>query len=261
MGGGAWPFLVGGAICLVNSVNERDLSLLTSYAEIIAIVGLQRGIPSKRESSARVDYVPALCTHRPSLLPIEWSGEVFGSRRHGRIIVETCLAERPANLFYHRGEHGCASLVVPLRSRIDGTCPRSSAQQRTPARTAPRKLNKRACPCRPGNGVCACSIAFFHYLKRLSATDISALASMKNVAKCDTWCELQNPVNHRVFERKLRPKPLGRGHACLGVTHRCPRQTLVLGRDGWTWPWADIGLPCAERPAVGLNTSRRRWTP
>jgi hypothetical protein len=31
---------------------------------------------------------------------------------------------------------------------------------------------------------------------RLSATDILALASMKNVAKCDTWCELQNPVNH-----------------------------------------------------------------
>jgi hypothetical protein len=27
-GGGAWPFLVGGVICLVNSVNERDLSLL-----------------------------------------------------------------------------------------------------------------------------------------------------------------------------------------------------------------------------------------
>ncbi|KAI3680146.1 hypothetical protein L2E82_50673 [Cichorium intybus] len=23
-----------------------------------------------------------------------------------------------------------------------------------------------------------------------------------------------------VFERKLRPKPSGRGHACLGVTHR-----------------------------------------
>jgi hypothetical protein len=25
LGGGAWPFLVGGVICLVNSVNERDL--------------------------------------------------------------------------------------------------------------------------------------------------------------------------------------------------------------------------------------------
>ena len=24
MGGGAWPFLVGGVICLVNSDNERD---------------------------------------------------------------------------------------------------------------------------------------------------------------------------------------------------------------------------------------------
>ena len=30
MGGGAWPFLVGGVICLVNSVNERDLILLNS---------------------------------------------------------------------------------------------------------------------------------------------------------------------------------------------------------------------------------------
>ncbi len=32
MGGGAWPFLVGGVICLVYSVNERDLDLLTSSA-------------------------------------------------------------------------------------------------------------------------------------------------------------------------------------------------------------------------------------
>ena len=32
MGGGAWPFLVGGVICLVNSDNERDLRLLNSSA-------------------------------------------------------------------------------------------------------------------------------------------------------------------------------------------------------------------------------------
>ena len=31
MGGGAWPFLVGGVICLVNSDNERDLNLLISH--------------------------------------------------------------------------------------------------------------------------------------------------------------------------------------------------------------------------------------
>ncbi|KAI9178566.1 hypothetical protein LWI28_027975 [Acer negundo] len=67
-----------------------------------------------------------------------------------------------------------------------------SAQQRTPARTAPRKLNKER-----------------------------ALAAPET-----------NPVNHRVFERKLRPKPLGRGHACLGVTHRCPAKPLSSEETG-----------------------------
>ena len=35
MGGGAWPFLVGGVICLVNSVNERDPSLLNSGRKVL----------------------------------------------------------------------------------------------------------------------------------------------------------------------------------------------------------------------------------
>jgi hypothetical protein len=43
MGGGAWPFLVGGVICLVNSVNERDLSLLTSHANARVRGRLLRG--------------------------------------------------------------------------------------------------------------------------------------------------------------------------------------------------------------------------
>ena len=97
------------------------------------------------------------------------------------------------------------------------------------------------------------------FKKRLSATDISALASMKNVAKCDTWCELQDPVNHRVFERKLRPEPSGRGHVCLGVTHRCPhphnspahRAGSLCGR-GHTLAYR------AHRRADGLNSSPRR---
>ncbi len=82
--------------------------------------------------------------------------------------------------------------------------------------------------------------------ERLSATDISALASMKNVAKCDTWCELQNPVNHRVFERKLRPKPSGRGHVCLGVTHRVAPTPASLG-EGRTM------APRVPRHAAGPN--------
>uniref|UniRef100_A0A0A0L086 Uncharacterized protein n=1 Tax=Cucumis sativus TaxID=3659 RepID=A0A0A0L086_CUCSA len=38
MGGGAWSFLVGVAICLVNYVNERELNLLTSYAEVFDVL-------------------------------------------------------------------------------------------------------------------------------------------------------------------------------------------------------------------------------
>ena len=58
---------------------------------MIVIIRLERGIPSKCESSARADYVPALCTHRPSLLPIEWSGENVGfghGRLHGQPVLE-----------------------------------------------------------------------------------------------------------------------------------------------------------------------------
>ena len=43
MGGGAWPFLVGGVICLVNSVNERDLDLLNSRHNPLDCVRLLRG--------------------------------------------------------------------------------------------------------------------------------------------------------------------------------------------------------------------------
>ena len=45
---------------------------------MIVIIRLKRGISSSRGSLNHVDYVPALCTHRPSLLPIEWLSEVFG---------------------------------------------------------------------------------------------------------------------------------------------------------------------------------------
>jgi hypothetical protein len=43
MGGGAWPFLVGGVICLLNCDNERDLNLLTSDANRSVCGPLLRG--------------------------------------------------------------------------------------------------------------------------------------------------------------------------------------------------------------------------
>ena len=52
MGGGAWPFLVGGAICLVNSVNERDLGLLNSYADpATQNPGAESSVPSRRRGA------------------------------------------------------------------------------------------------------------------------------------------------------------------------------------------------------------------
>ena len=51
MGGGAWPFLVGGVICLVNSVNERDLNLLNSDTFSRKCASLLRGTltPKRKE--------------------------------------------------------------------------------------------------------------------------------------------------------------------------------------------------------------------
>lgn len=53
MVGGAWPFLVGEAICLVDSDNERDSALLTSRridsrVRVSIRGGLCRGSPGAR---------------------------------------------------------------------------------------------------------------------------------------------------------------------------------------------------------------------
>ena len=50
---------------------------------MIAIIHLEQGMFSKRESSTRIDYVPVLCTHRPSLLPIECQNELDGEELLG----------------------------------------------------------------------------------------------------------------------------------------------------------------------------------
>lgn len=44
----------------------------------------EQGISSSHGSPARGDYVPALCTHRPSLLPIGPDDEDHGALARGR---------------------------------------------------------------------------------------------------------------------------------------------------------------------------------
>ncbi|THU64759.1 hypothetical protein C4D60_Mb01t29830 [Musa balbisiana] len=82
---------------------------------------------------------------------------------------------------------------------------------------------------------------------------------MKNVAKCDTWCELQNPVNHRVFERKLRPRPSGYRARLPG---RHAFDASPMPPSGGVEACAEDGPPCprvrlAEERAVGGCRTRR----
>ena len=64
MGGGAWPFLVGGVICLVDSDNERDSSLLNRRAipvsgvDSILLLRGTSGVPSHAKLSNNRSVMP-----------------------------------------------------------------------------------------------------------------------------------------------------------------------------------------------------------
>lgn len=50
---------------------------------------------------------------------------------------------------------------------------------------------------------------------------------MKNAANCDTYCELQIFVNHRIFERTLHPVVFHR--VCLFERHFLLKRELGVG--------------------------------
>ena len=64
---------------LAERLGESCENLSWLGSEVVIFLR-EPGMPSKRGSQTRVDYVPALCTHRPSLLPIECIGEFFRAR-------------------------------------------------------------------------------------------------------------------------------------------------------------------------------------
>ena len=65
MGGGAWPFLVGGAICLVNSDNERDSSLLNRLVISTGCISTWVDLDSSRFQGILWDRLPQ---HRKGFL-------------------------------------------------------------------------------------------------------------------------------------------------------------------------------------------------
>jgi hypothetical protein len=89
---------------------------------------------------------------------------------------------------------------------------------------------------------------------KLLTMDILVLATMKNAAKCDTQCELQNSVNHQNFERILRSEVFLR--ACLSQWH------LPLSPSGFT-PIKTRGLRGLRAGQVffveGLSLQVQSW--
>ena len=65
MGGGAWPLLVGGVICLVNSVNERDYLLL-----IRIIIYLEYCFFEKLDLLKKLE----VCSNNRSVMPLDVLG-------------------------------------------------------------------------------------------------------------------------------------------------------------------------------------------
>ena len=68
----AGSLLVGGFVRLVSLCPQRggqSESSASCQGLLLAIIPRKRGMPSTGTSTACPEYVPAICTHRPSLLP------------------------------------------------------------------------------------------------------------------------------------------------------------------------------------------------
>ena len=97
---------------------------------------------------------------------------------------------------------------------------------------------------------------FTHQTKtKLLTTDILVLATMKNAAKCDTQCELQNSVNHQTFERILRYSVITL--ACLfqwrlPLSPKGPTRPQLGGQDS-SFVTAGFGWLCRSRSRGSLH--------
>ena len=97
----------------------------------------------------------------------------------------------------------------------------------------------------------------------LSATDVLAPTTMKNAAKCDTSCELQNPVSHQNFERTLHFP----WEVCLLECLSIPTQEWLYPIHSWesavssTRAWDVIELGFSFRREGDASLHSLRWIP
>jgi hypothetical protein len=72
-------------------------------------------------------------------------------------------------------------------------------------------------------------LVFIRGSSKLSATDASARVPMKDAAKCDTHCELQNSVNQQISERILRSRVIPVGIPASALSRHYSTQFRRLG--------------------------------
>ena len=117
---------------LQNLVLKRmgnPMKLLRDWDRDLQLSLLNEEYPSKCGSSARVDYVPALCTHRPSLLPI---GKIYRMLRTGTCFGLTALSctGNKYNDDFPRGSKSRNKVSVgePAEGSLSVDCSRPSIQ-------------------------------------------------------------------------------------------------------------------------------------
>ena len=164
-------------------------------------------MPSRHKSPACADYVPALCTHRPSLLPIEWLSEAFGLTFD--VGKPTVRSWKVSQTWSFRGSK--SRNKVSVGEPAEGSLP-STGPYPLPGGWGPRPptlvdctvLLRRArhgwppgglrmpppglCPPEtPSKCYCGqeCCLSLEKLIKKLSTMDLLVPASMKNAAKCD----------------------------------------------------------------------------
>src|SRR5690606_10660828 len=156
--------------------------------------------PSKRKSSACVDYVPALCTHRPSLLPIEWLSEASGLAQGGRQrppragklsklghLEEVKVVTRSPLVNQRRDHYRVAKLPQTI-ANLTRTVASALAVRKALGPPDPRVPRSRGAARRSAETkllIFYVSLSKLLNKSKLSTTDLLVLASMKNAAKCD----------------------------------------------------------------------------
>ncbi|WZY87399.1 hypothetical protein YC2023_033783 [Brassica napus] len=217
MGGGAWPFLVGGAICLEFLVSaSHQLALTTSLPFV----------HTARRSYRLND--PVKCSDRGDVggSPSATSREVNLRKDHCR----TLETERPEN-----DETSLSVgrfLTVPADSVLPDITKPGTKSVKENATKQPAFANPET------------------VFVRKQCCNVKSKTTLGNGYLGSRIDEERSEMRYLVFERKLRPKPSGRGHVCLGVTNRRPPSSRGYGTE------AD--LPCVTArgwPKSELRTS------